>query len=206
MRRRKPSICARWRSGERARAYHPSLSLTLNNLAYLHFLQQDWLKALTYFNRSIDIVVARSMLAGPATTSRTRGEGSSESWRFLGAVKAAYRLALNERERTNALMEAAFRSAQLSETSQTAASLTQMVARQAKANGPGGAARAAGLGRRMGQARDKQLIAALSRSPSQRDAAAEAALSERLAAIETRSADIKAHLAGLRRVCGTVQP
>jgi CHAT domain-containing protein len=134
-------------------------------------------------------------LSGAGAAARTQGEGGSDSFRFVGQIKAAYRLATAERQLASQMISATFLSAQLTETSQTAASLGQMAARQAK-----GDTKLARLIRELQdltgdwQTRDKQLVAALSQPPGKRNGGAEEALRTRLAAIEKRSGEIKASL------------
>ena len=173
---------------------HPSVGLTLNNLAYLYFLQQDWANALAYFNRSTDIIVARSRLTGTEAAARTQGEGGSDSFRFVGLIKSAYRLATAERQRASQIISATFLSAQLAETSQTAASLSQMAARQAKGD--------TGLARQSASCRTWLLIGEhttsswLGRSRSRQSSAtvAQKKLYAPAGSDEKRSGEIKASL------------
>jgi hypothetical protein len=107
-----------------------------------------------------------------------------------------HRLASDERGADTSLQSEMFQTAQWAQASEAAASLAQMAARQAKGQG----ALAQLVRERQDlvgewQTRDKMLIAAKSQSPDKRNAAAETALTVRLAAIDARIGELDRALA-----------
>src|SRR5262249_30738967 len=99
------------------------------------------------------------------------------------------------RETDATLRSEAFQMAQWAQSSEAAASLAQMAARQAK--GAGTLALLVREGQDLvgeWQMRDKTLITARSMTPDKRNAASETALSARLAAIDARIGEINATL------------
>ena len=133
---------------------------------------------------------------GQAVTGKRKGETEQASYRFWGLVKAVHRLAAQDRSLEATLAKEMFQTAQWAQGSEAAASLAQMAARGAK-----GDARLAALVRERQdlvaewQKRDGVRSAAVSQAPDKRDRAAEAANVARLAAIDTRIAEIDKRLA-----------
>jgi CHAT domain-containing protein/tetratricopeptide (TPR) repeat protein len=174
---------------------HPDVVASLSGLAVLAFAQRNWGPAADYWRRSTRILQRRADVgiagrpgdAFAVEVFRSRGE-------FLGLVRANYRLADDAQRRS--LAAEMFETAQWAQGSEAAASLAQMAARSSK-----GSAELAGLVRERQdlmsewQLKDKLLIAAKSGEPAKRKAGAEKALADRLAAIDTRLAEINRRLA-----------
>jgi tetratricopeptide (TPR) repeat protein/CHAT domain-containing protein len=176
---------------------HPDVGITLNNLAGLALAQGDWARAADYWRRSTGVIQRRTQrgLAGSAEGS-TKGEAQRLGSQFASLVRMTHRLATQGRVDKEIQSRAMFETAQWAQGSEAAASLAQMAARSAK-----GSAQLSSLVRERQdlvgewQARDKHLIAAKSKEPDKRNATAEKALADRLAAIDTRLAVIDARLA-----------
>jgi CHAT domain-containing protein len=172
---------------------HPEVGEALSHLAGLAFAQGDWAGATGYWRRSIDIITQRAAKGSSACGQEASGsEAQRRASRFRGLVKAAHRLSAQD----TAAAEDMFRMAQWMQASQAAASLAQMAARLAK-----GSSELARLVRErqdlVGECseKDRLLIAAKGKPPAERRAEAEAALAERLTAIDLRLAAIDLQLA-----------
>jgi tetratricopeptide (TPR) repeat protein/CHAT domain-containing protein len=170
---------------------HPEVAQSLSNLALLAYIQQDWLRAADYWRRSGDIIqrlIERGLDIGPV---RTPGWLPS-----LGLVKSTYHLMVQRSKPSATLGAETFEAAQWARGSEAAASLSQMAARTAK-----GSPQLTGVVREQQdllserRAKDKQLIAARSKSREERRADTEKALSDRLEAIDSRLAEISKMLA-----------
>jgi hypothetical protein len=124
------------------------------------------------------VVVQRSLRGtddvGRALTAKRKSEVEQGRYQFWALVKAVHRLVSDERGSVKNLADETFKAAQWALTSEAAASLTQMAARQAKGDNE--------LSRQVRrrqdlvgewQVRDKLLIAALSLPPEKRDPTAE---------------------------------
>jgi hypothetical protein len=128
---------------------------------------------------------------GRALIGKGPSEATRKSLAFSVLVKAAYRLVTAEIARTPELTPLMFKTAQWARGSEAAAALAQMAAPQTKGGTP-----LAMLVRerqdlvREWQARDIWQIAAQSISPNKRSGEAEQALSNRLATIGARIAEI----------------
>ena len=179
---------------------HPDVASILNNLAALHFAQQDWGKAVPYLRRATSTIVARSRRGadalGRAPTGKVVSEAARDSLAFSILVKATHRLAAAGHADAWKLTGEMFRTAQWGLGTEASASLAQMAARRAK----GDSALARIVRERQDlagewQAKDKLLIAARTEPPTRRNAGTEAGLSQRLAAIDTRIAEIDRTLA-----------
>jgi CHAT domain-containing protein len=124
------------------------------------------------------------------------GEVHQSNWYIDGLVKTTQRLAATGREEVGQRAAEMFETAQWARSSAAATALSQMAARSAS-----GAPQLAALMRERQdlvgewQAKDKQLIAAKSQPPEKRNAAAETALTDRLAAITDRLGQIDGRLA-----------
>ena len=167
---------------------HLTVGSALDSLARLHFDQSDWMRAADYWRRSTGVIKRRAE-RGLATTQaeRSGGEAQRLASQFWGLVKAAYRLAA---QRPGAAAEM-FETAQWVQGSEVAASLALMAARSAT-----GLPQLAGLVRERQdlvsewETKDKRLIAIKIEPPERRNADAEKNLTDRLAAIDTRLAEI----------------
>jgi tetratricopeptide (TPR) repeat protein len=175
---------------------HPDVGQSLNNLAWLALDRSDWAGAAGYWRRSTDVIERRTLrgLGGGAEGS-SKGEAQRLSWYFAGLVKTTHRLAADGRA-PGAPAAEMFETAQWAQASEAAASLAQMAARSA-AGSPELAALVRERQDLVGeyQAKDKQLIAAKTQEPARRNAGAETALSDRLAAIDARLGEIGGRLA-----------
>ena len=179
---------------------HPNVGIALDNLARVAFALRDWANAVSLWQRSIEIVIRRSKRGtdtlGRALTGKGKNQSETESERFFGLSKAAYLLATAEPARAPELAQAMFQTAQSARSSEAAASVAQMAARQAKGDGV-----LARLVRERQdlveewQGKDSTLISARSEPPTRRNAQAEAGLAARLAAIDSRIAEIDETLA-----------
>ena len=175
---------------------HPLVATALNSLARLAIDQSDWARAADYGRRSTAIIKRRAErgLSGAAEASFKDETQLSRSY-FEGLVRAIHRMEAGARGSGPVAAEA-FETAQWALGSEAAESLAQMAARSAT-----GSPELASLVRerqdlvREAQIKDKQLTAAKSQEPTKRDAAAEKALADRLAAIEVRLGEINEHLA-----------
>src|SRR5262249_49139824 len=178
---------------------HPDVGTSLNNLAALYFVQHNWAPAADFWRRSIAITIRRTQRGaadvGQIRNWKIKSEAEQLSYRFWGLIKTAYRLTSNGRDADAKLRSEMFQTAQWAQSSEAAASLAQMAARQAKGDGT-----LALLVRERQdlvgewQARDKTLIAARSETPDKRKAASETALSARLAAKDARIGESDATL------------
>ena len=115
---------------------HPSLGLTLDNLAGLHFLQRDWARAADFWRRSTGISIRRarrsSDAVGQAVTGKSKGDAEQNSDRFRGLIKAVHRLPSDGGIVDADLAAELFQTVQWAISSEAAASLAQMAARQTK--------------------------------------------------------------------------
>ena len=168
---------------------HPGVATSFSNLGAVAYLLGDWARAVDYLRRSAAITARRAGRGLPGGREDTRGAAQQDSGRYQILLKAAYRLA-GDRP-TDTLAAEMLETAQWAFASQTAASLAQMAARSAA-----GSPLLAGLVRERQdlvgewQAKDKLLIAAKSEVPAKRNAESERVLVDRLAAIDTRLAEI----------------
>jgi tetratricopeptide (TPR) repeat protein/CHAT domain-containing protein len=179
---------------------HPNVAGILNNLAALHFAQQEWGKAVDYLRRGTSIVVARSRRAidaiGRAPAGKIVSEVARDSLAFSILIKAAHRLAGPDHGDALELAHEMFRTAQWGAGTEASAALAQMAARQAK----GDSVLARLVRERQDligewQVKDKLLLAARSELAGRRHAGTDTALSQRLAAIDMRIAEIDRSLA-----------
>jgi CHAT domain-containing protein/tetratricopeptide (TPR) repeat protein len=179
---------------------HPLVGVAQSSLAQLHFVQRDWKDAANSWRQSTGLLLRRSRrgteMLGAARVGTGRSETERASYRFRNLVKATHRVAEADKAQAEQLAREMFQSAQWAHASESAASLAQMAARQAKGSGS-----LATLVRERQdlvgewQRRDKLLIAAVSQPPDKRNAAAEQEHHTRLAAIDARIADIDGTLA-----------
>ena len=170
---------------------HPDVGQSFSNLALLAYIQKDWAGAADCWRRTGEII--QSLIGRGLDTGQVKGPG----WvPFLGLVKSTYRLMMQNPEQREALGSKMFEAAQWARGSETAASLAQMAARTAK-----GSPQLAGVVRERQdllserRANDKQLMAAKSKPPKQREADVENALSNRLEVLDARLIEINKTLA-----------
>jgi tetratricopeptide (TPR) repeat protein/CHAT domain-containing protein len=175
-------------------AEHPSVATDLSNLAYLHFVQRDWARAADFWRRSTGVIISRAQrttLVGQALTGKRKSEAEQLSFEFWLLIKAAYRLASDQRRLDEKLASEMFQTAQWAQSSEAAQSLRQMAARGAK-----GDPHLAALVRDRQdlvtewQQRDAERSTAVAQAPNKRNSQAEAANMARLGIIDTRIAEI----------------
>jgi CHAT domain-containing protein len=155
-------------------------------------VQGNWAEAATLLRRAADIAIAQSKRTalGRPLTGAAVGEAARPGEKLTLLVKILGRLA-STNEKRNAAVTEMFVAGQRARGSQAATSIGQMAARQAGKNPI--LARTVRERQDLSsewQSRDKLLIAALSRPPEKRNAAAETTLRDRLAAIDRRIAEI----------------
>jgi CHAT domain-containing protein len=128
---------------------------------------------------------------GQELTSTTIGETDRQNFPFRLLVQVLARLAIKQPHEEPDIRREAFTAAQWAQTSEAAASLAQMAARNAKDD--------SALGRLVRErqdllsewrAKEKLIIAAHSKAADQRRSEAESALTERVAVIDARRAEI----------------
>ena len=179
---------------------HSAVANALNNLAVSYIMQRDWVGAADSLRRSTGIIVRHTQRGTSAGGRPVAGQRISKaeesSHRFQGLIRVAFRIASDGSGAEQALANEMFETAQWAQSSEAAASLAQMAARGAISN--------AGLGRLV---RDRQDLAAewqkrhaakaaaVSQLSAKRDHAAEATNTTRLAAIDTKIAEIDKRLA-----------
>jgi tetratricopeptide (TPR) repeat protein len=176
---------------------HPLVGDAFSNLAGLAYVQSDWASAAEYWQHSTSIIKRRAVPRISGGRGETSGlEAPRLALRFSALVKTTHRLIVNGRDRTTALSTEMFETAQWTLGSEVATSLAQMAARSAK-----GSPQLAVLVRKQQdlesewQVKDKLLIAAKSEAPAKRKPDMEKVLADRLAAIDTRLADLGQELA-----------
>jgi tetratricopeptide (TPR) repeat protein len=178
---------------------HPDCGTYLGNMGALQAVQGNWTAAAKHLQQSARIAIARHRRMAGATGTVTSGAAAAELDRpgakLALLVKVLARLS-SPTGGQNAIAPEMYEAAQWAHGSQAAMSIGQMAARQAKQD----TALAAIVRERQDlwsewQARDKLLVAAVSRPPERRDGAAETKLRDRLAAIDRRIADIDTTLA-----------
>ena len=179
---------------------HPNTLTILNNLADLYYTQHDWARAAQFWRRSTAAIAGRVQRGaqdpGQALSGKKKSEAEQLSWQFEGLVKVVYRLAPEGRAPDAASSREMFETAQWAQSSEAAASLTQMAARGAK----GDPALAALTRERQDlvaewQRRDALRNAALGQEPAKRDAQAEAENNARIAVIDARIKEVDKELA-----------
>jgi CHAT domain-containing protein/tetratricopeptide (TPR) repeat protein len=178
-------------------ADHPDSGAYLGNLGTLQAVQGNWTAAAAQLQRSAGIAIGQSKRTGSALGRPPTGAAAADAERsgdlLTLLVKVLARLP-SQSEGGKAVAAGMYEAAQRG--SQAAASIGQMAARHAKKDNT-----LANLVRERQdlwsewQSRDKLLIAAVSRPPEHRNAAAETILRDRLAAIDRRIAEIDVALA-----------
>jgi CHAT domain-containing protein/tetratricopeptide (TPR) repeat protein len=172
-------------------ADHLWLSRSLNNLAWLAFRRKDLAAAAKYWNDATAILQRRAE-RGLAVDNE---EMQRNDWYFVGLVKTTYRVANEGGSSSPASAAAMFETAQWAQSSKAAIAVAQMAVRSAS----GKSELAAIVRERQDltgewQVKDRLLIAAKSLSPDKRNGSVEQALSDRLAAINLRLAEIDVRL------------
>jgi tetratricopeptide (TPR) repeat protein/CHAT domain-containing protein len=176
---------------------HPDVAEPLYMLGWVALAQSNWLGAAEYWRRAKKLIEDRAERGlGGSERETAKSETVRLGWYFSHLVRLTYRLVDQghaDREKAGREM---FETAQWAQGSEAASSLAQMAARSAK-----GTTALAGLVRERQdliaewQTKDKQLIAAKSKQPAERNPEAERLLSGRLAAIDARLPAIDARLA-----------
>ena len=177
---------------------HPAVGDTLSGLAELYFAQRDWARAAELWRRSTEVIIRRLQRGtrDQALTDGAKDEAERLSYRFWALIKAAHRLVPHSSDAESTLAAEMFQIAQWAQSSDAAASLAQMSARQAKGSGPVATIvreRQELLGE--WQALDKLLTGAVSQAPDGRNADVEQVQRSRLRAINRRIAEIDRELA-----------
>ncbi len=176
---------------------HWEIISTLNDVAVLAMKQRDWPRAVEFWRRSTQGLIARTIRGaetqGQALTGRKKSDAEREVWQFRSLVKADYR-AFGETD-VKASRET-FQLAQWALGSEAAKSLAQMAARGANGNPE----LATQVRRRQDllaewQSRDAQRDLAIGLPPERRDAKAEAENIARLAALNAEISAIDKGLA-----------
>jgi hypothetical protein len=173
---------------------HPEVGTVLHNMAMLAVFKGDLAGAAGYWRRRADGIKRRAE-RGLAESRGTvfGGEALRSRSAFLGQLKTSYHLGSKDPAAAGAAEM--FETAQWAQGSEAAASLAEMAVRSAA-----GSPQLAGLVRERQdlvsewQAKDKLLLTAKSEAPEKRKAPAEAALSDRITAIDARLAEIDQRL------------
>jgi CHAT domain-containing protein/Flp pilus assembly protein TadD len=176
---------------------HPDVGTSLNNLAALALAQGDFARAADYWQRATSVLRSRaSRVLGGASVATFKAEAQRKSWYFSALVKTTYRLSLRGRGDEHKLAAEMFETGQWALDSSAAVSLAQMAARSA-----GGSPELARIIRERQDlvadwlTNDKLLISAKSELPDKRNATAEKALADQLAAIDARLSTIDSAIA-----------
>jgi CHAT domain-containing protein/tetratricopeptide (TPR) repeat protein len=181
-------------------ANHPQVGIALTNIGKLRFLQSNWDGAIESLERSTGITITRYTRSGdsadfnPAGADRREVVQSSRAFKMM--VRAAGQLATGKPDRESELRSRMFEIAQWAQSSEAAASIAQMAARQAK--GAGALARLVRERQDLAaewQAADKALILSQAQPPDRRNRDAEARLRDQLAKADARIAEINRILA-----------
>jgi tetratricopeptide (TPR) repeat protein/CHAT domain-containing protein len=178
---------------------HPEIAESLSALAEALSLENDWISAATYWRQSTGIATRRARRGlndpGKALTGRSDAARKPEARAFAEFVKVLYKTSSQDMSVQVELMDEAFQSAQWALSSEAAGSLAQMALRSTKGDN------ALGLVVRERQdlisewqKRDELRFAAAAQTFERRDAASEAANSQRLAAIDARISQIDERL------------
>ena len=153
---------------------HPEVAISLHNFATNHLDRKDWGVAYRHFKRASEIWIARRSVAG--TLPGGRSELNANTDPFLGLMVAAFELR-RERSEPADVENEAFIAAQWATESRAATAISAMSARFSTRSDDLGnlvrrrqdlADQAFGL--------DRALLAAVSQSPKDRNAASEVAL------------------------------
>jgi CHAT domain-containing protein/tetratricopeptide (TPR) repeat protein len=179
---------------------HFRIAWTLNELAALSYAKGAWVDATNYSRRASTIIIERSKRASQSAeggaTDTARSELSQNTGAFEWLMLSARSLAEQRPDQRDALSEEAFTTAQWAGQTSAGAALAQMAVRFAR--GEGELSRLVRTQQNLsGQWRqlDKQIVAARSVPPEQRNAALEATLAARLADTDRQLVTINARLA-----------
>ena len=179
---------------------HPDVGVRVDNLAALAFFRHDWPTALTYYRRAPAMTIARSkrdrIVTYPGSEAMAHAALVDARLLFVRLIQTAALIGDQEIGLRAKFVEEMFQFAQWAEQTVTAIALSHMSARVG-VNNPALARLARERQGLVGkwQARDKQLIIAISREPSQRVQAAELEQRARLAEISLRLSEIDKILA-----------
>lgn len=174
---------------------HPIVGWSLNNLAQTAFAQQDWKHAIDYWRRSTSAIVRRAergtLSVGQNLKGAATSEGEQLSGQFWGMVKAGFRAAKSDGADVEAVSRDMFETAQWLQSSEAAQSMVQMAVRAATHD----AALNLLIRERQDLVAEWQRLEILrtsliSQPPAKRNTTQESANSVRLAAIDSRIAQI----------------
>ncbi len=173
---------------------HPTVGAILSNLADTRFVKNDWVGAAELWRRSTDVLINRAK-RGVSNDNSSQPRLGHDA-RFAGLTKATYRLALEAKNSGSDLANEMFQAAQWARYSEAAASLAKMGLRSAAGNPE----LAAIVRERQDlvtewQERVAVRTAAFSQAPSVRDTQSKDANNSKLAAVDTRIAEIDKQLA-----------
>jgi CHAT domain-containing protein/Tfp pilus assembly protein PilF len=179
---------------------HPDVGQSLSHLAALYRAQNDWKRATGYYRRSAAVIARRArrgtQIIGRSLTGKKKSEVARSSFVFAQLVKSAHRLTQQNNKASIKIAPEMFQAAQWASGSEAAAALAQMAARQTK--GGGDLARLVRARQDLvaeWQKRDALRSAAVSQPPAKRNHQAETKNVTRLAAIDSRIANIDKRLA-----------
>ena len=173
---------------------HPEVTNALNNLAALYFERQDWPAAAGSWQLSTDRIIRRLRRGNDVVGKALTGDANDREqtrFQFEALIEASHHLAIAEQNKSPELPRRMFESAQWALSSEAAASLALMSARQAR-----GTSELAALARERQDlvaewhARDKLLITIVVNPKAGGGGAAEQAQRARLAAIDARLGEI----------------
>jgi CHAT domain-containing protein/tetratricopeptide (TPR) repeat protein len=168
-------------------ASHPDIATSFNNLAELYYANRDWQAAIKNARRATAIIIERAKLAVLPVEGRTKDTAAAEltlakyGSPFAWLISAAWPLAERQPPQRATLSEETFTAAQWTGQTSAAAALAQMASRFAK--GEGELSRLVREQQNLSlqwQQLDKAMVATRSLPPERRNAAAEAALGQRL--------------------------
>ena len=115
---------------------HPHVGMTLNNLALLNFHQSKWQMAVADLRHGTAVLLKRTrrsgQIVGRALTAPLTSYASRRGIVFKLFAKAAFRLADSLPLQREVLSNEIFEMVQWGRSSESAAALSQMAARQAK--------------------------------------------------------------------------
>ena len=184
---------------------HPDVGKDLNALAAVYFAQGEWDRAADYWRRGTGITISRvrrgTLVVGEGLTGKRESEAEQQREQFWALVKAVNRLAAGNNAGAQRDM---FETAQWAQSSEAAEALSQMAARSIKGD-PTLVRERQDLVAEY-QKRDLLRSAAVARAPKERDAKAEAENNARLAAIDSRIAEIDKQLANFRDYAAFTSP
>lgn len=173
---------------------HSNVTDVLNNLAALYFERQDWQAAANTWQQSTERLIHHLKRGNGAVGRALSGDADNanqDHFQFEALVETNHHLAVADKDNATELAQRMFQSAQWAQSSDAAASLALMSARQAT-----GTTKLAGLIRERQDlvaewhARDKLLISLVSNVVPGGDSSAKQVQRSRLVTIDARLHDI----------------